>query len=94
MLLLQPCADGCLIRALQGHPVQVILAARHKPGKKGQIDETRRFITYCLDHTVASATNGADKFVTLFDLTGQSCSAGPCEPRLVHPSVLSDSTGA
>ena len=57
--------------------MQVILAARHKPGKKGQIDETRRFITYCLDHTIASATTGADKFVTLFDLTGGSCSFGP-----------------
>jgi hypothetical protein len=55
--------------------VLVILAARHNAGKR-QIEETRRFITYCLDHTVASATKDADKFVVLFDLTGQYCAKG------------------
>lgn len=55
--------------ALQGHPVMVILAARHN-ARDRHIEESRRFITYCLDHTVASAAGDADKFVTLFDLTG------------------------
>lgn len=70
-------------RQLQGHPVMVILAARHN-GRDRHIEETRRFITYCLDHTVDSAFGDADKFVSLFDLTGEympRCESQPTTRR-------------
>ena len=38
----------------EGHPVLVVWAARHDMGDRS-IEETKRFICYCLDNTIAAA---------------------------------------
>jgi hypothetical protein len=58
----------------EGHPVLVVWAARHDMGNRN-IDETKRFICYCLDNTVAASdlrTNPGGQIKCLFDLSGPS----------------------
>lgn len=66
----------------------VILAERHA-AKKRHIEETRRFIVYSLDHTIASATGDADKFIVLFDLSGMCLRLFKWPPVGVWPTVVS-----
>lgn len=67
----------------EGHPVLVVLAARHDMGDRS-IEETKRFICYCLDNTIATADfsrNSRGQILCLFDLSGasarHSCTPGP-----------------
>ncbi|CAK0773781.1 hypothetical protein CVIRNUC_004101 [Coccomyxa viridis] len=56
----------------EGHPVLVVWAARHDMGNR-TIEETKRFICYCLDNTIAAADtsrNPRGQILCLFDLSG------------------------
>ncbi|CAL8470218.1 g9760 [Coccomyxa elongata] len=56
----------------EGHPVLVVWAARHDMGNR-DIDETKRFICYCLDNTIAASDfrkNPGGQIKCLFDLSG------------------------
>ena len=56
----------------QGHPVLVVWAARHDMGDR-RMEETKRFICYCLDNTIAAADatrNPGAQIKCLFDLSG------------------------
>ena len=58
----------------EGHPVLVVWAARHDMGDRS-IEETKRFICYCLDNTIAAADfsrNPRGQILCLFDLSGAS----------------------
>ena len=61
----------------EGHPVLVVWAARHDMGNRS-IEETKRFICYCLDNTIAAADtrrNPRGQILCLFDLSGTACQA-------------------
>lgn len=61
--------QGCDIA---GHPVLVVWAARHDMGNRS-LEETKRFICYCLDNTIAAADlarNPGGQIKCLFDLSG------------------------
>ncbi len=60
----------------------VVWAARHNMGDRS-IEETKRFICYCLDNTIAAADfsrNPRGQILCLFDLSGtpamHSCAPG------------------
>ncbi|EIE25981.1 CRAL/TRIO domain-containing protein, partial [Coccomyxa subellipsoidea C-169] len=56
----------------EGHPVLVVWAARHDMGNRS-LDETKRFICYCLDNTIAASdlrVNSGGQIKCLFDLSG------------------------
>ena len=58
----------------EGHPILVVWAARHDMGNRS-IDETKRFICYCLDNTIAVADksrNPRGQILCLFDLSGMA----------------------
>ena len=58
----------------EGHPVLVVWAARHDMGNR-DIDETKRFICYCLDNTIAASDfckNPGGQIKCLFDLSGMN----------------------
>lgn len=53
----------------------VVWAARHDMGNR-DIDETKRFICYCLDNTIAASDfrkNPGGQIKCLFDLSGVNC---------------------
>lgn len=57
----------------EGHPMLVVWAARHDMGDRS-IEETKRFICYCLDNTIAAADaarNPRGQILCLFDLSGR-----------------------
>ena len=61
----------------EGHPVLVVWGARHDMGDRS-IEETKRFICYCLDNAIAAADfsrNPRGQILCLFDLSGTSAMA-------------------
>ena len=69
----------------EGHPVLIVWAARHDMGDRA-IEETKRFICYCLDNSIAVADtrlNPGGQIKCLFDLSGNpppSCARVGCSP--------------
>ena len=67
----------------EGHPVLIVWAARHDMGDRS-IEETKRFICYCLDNTIAAADfsrNPRGQILCLFDLSG-AAACHFCNPAL------------
>ncbi len=64
----------------EGHPVLVVWAARHDMGNRS-LDETKRFICYCLDNTIAASdlrVNSGGQIKCLFDLSGLANTPSHC----------------
>lgn len=75
-ILNELAARKCFLQGcdMGGHPVLVVWAARHDMGQRN-LEETKRFICYCLDNTIAAADlrlNPGGQIKCLFDLSGPS----------------------
>ncbi len=80
----------------EGHPVLIVWAARHDMGDRA-IEETKRFICYCLDNSVAiadPALNPGGQVKCLFDLSGTRlrtpppCRRPTCCSLCFHGSLM------